>query len=129
MCKLLTCKLKGKVIWEAFLVALHRLKQTFGRNWIKIRKLLVGQNLFAANQKNEILNPLNWNQFSAFIHTGFELLTILKSQIVTSSFIFEMPNWHFKFAAVHFTFNSRWMPNFSMRLRSVARVMPSILAA
>ncbi len=30
---------------------------------------------------------------------------------------------------LHFTFNSRWMPNFSMRLRSVARVMPSSLAA
>ena len=29
----------------------------------------------------------------------------------------------------HFTFNSRWMPNFSMRLRSVARVMPSSFAA
>ncbi len=29
----------------------------------------------------------------------------------------------------HFTLSSRWMPNFSMRLRSVARVMPSIFAA
>ena len=27
------------------------------------------------------------------------------------------------------TFNSRWMPNFSMRFRSVARVMPSSFAA
>ena len=32
-------------------------------------------------------------------------------------------------APAHFTFNSRWMPNFSMRLRSVARVMPSSFAA
>jgi hypothetical protein len=30
---------------------------------------------------------------------------------------------------IYFTFNSRWMPNFSMRLRSVARVMPSSFAA
>ena len=29
----------------------------------------------------------------------------------------------------YLTFNSRWMPNFSMRLRSVARVMPSSFAA
>ena len=37
-----------------------------------------------------------------------------------------MPNWYFE---SYFTFNSRWMPNFSMRLRRVARVMPSSFAA
>jgi hypothetical protein len=45
----------------------------------------------------------------------------LRSQFVISSLqplVAQVPT-------THFTFNSRWMPNFSMRLRSVARVMPS----
>ena len=129
MRKFLSCKLKRKVIWEAFLVAFHGLNQDFCRNLIKFCKLLVGQNFFATNQKNKTLNPFQRYYFCAFAHV-FELRTILKPQILIPSFVLEMPIWNLKFDfKFHFTFNSRWMPNFSMRLRSVARVMPSSFAA
>jgi len=78
MRKFLSCKLKGEVIWEAFLVALDRLKQNLGRDLIKFSKLLVGQNFLAAYQKNETLNSLQRNYFCAIAHT-VALLIILKS--------------------------------------------------
>ena len=93
MRKFLSCKLKRKVVWETFLVALYRLKQNLGWNSIQFRKLLVGQNFLAANQKNEVLNPLQRNYFCAFAHIVALLIT-LKSQFVTSSLIIEPPNWH-----------------------------------
>jgi hypothetical protein len=42
---------------------------------------------------------------------------------------FDLPIWNIKTSSIYFTFNSRWIPNFSIRLRRVARVMPSNFAA
>src|SRR5208283_5321759 len=110
--------------------------QVAGSDSIKSRKIAIKHYFFTANQENESLNPLHRNQLCALIHCN-----LIVSKL-------EVPIWYLKYQflkcqigisslqpvaaqvpTAHFTFNSRWMPNFSMRLRRVARVMPSSFAA
>ena len=64
----LSCKLKHKIFREAILVAFYGLNQNLYRDSIKFRKLLAEQNFFAANQKNEGLNPFQRNSSNGFFH-------------------------------------------------------------
>src|ERR1035437_2426375 len=86
VCNFLWRKLKHKVIRESFEVAFNGTIQRAGVNAVKFCQMIVEHHLLTANQEDEILDSFQWNQFNALIH--IHLIISLRSQIVTSSFIF-----------------------------------------